>query len=79
MTSAKLWKGNKILIPTVIVKHLGVSVGGVIEFVVEKPGEVRLRIGQSALAALRGLLRQERRDPVSIAQMDAVNRKAARS
>ena len=57
--------------PKKIREHLQVAPGDRIDFVVEDNGLVVVRPARSRLKQLRGMLRNRKRKPVSLEQMDA--------
>ncbi len=62
---------GQITLPKKIREHLQVAPGDRIDFVVEDNGLVVVRPARSRLKQLRGMLRNRKRKPVSLEQMDA--------
>ena len=63
-------KGH-ITLPKQIRERLHLVAGDRIDFVVEGDGQVVVRPARSQLRQLRGMLRDRKRRPVSVDQMDA--------
>ncbi len=84
MPTATVTSKGQITIPKPIRERLKVKAGDLIDFVTDEAGRVVLQPGSSELTDLRGMLRREKRPPVSLAEMDAaiarhVTRKERRS
>ena len=58
MAIVKLDRYGRMSLPLDVRRHLKVSAGDGIQFVIDTRGEVRVRAGTSGLAALRGILRK---------------------
>lgn len=79
MAESTLTSKGQITLPKQIREHLHVAPGDRIDFVVKDNGLVVVRPTRSRLKQLRGMLRDRRRKPVSVDQMDAaVEREHAR-
>ena len=71
MASSTITRRGQITLPKQIRKHLSVSAGDRIDFVVEDNGRIIVRPARSRLRELRGMLRERNRKPLGVASMDA--------
>lgn len=70
MPSSRLSTKGQIVIPREIREHLGVRSGDRIDFVVGEDGTITLRPALLDVRELRGLLRREDAEPVSVEAMN---------
>ena len=70
MPASTLTSKGQITVPKKIRERLHVAPGDRIDFVVEENGLVVVRRARSRLRQLRGMLRDCKRKPVSLDQMD---------
>ena len=70
MPASTLTSKGQITVPKKIRERLHVAPGDRIDFVVEENGLVVVRRARSRLRQLRGMLRDRKRKPVSLDQMD---------
>lgn len=70
MPSSRLSTKGQIVIPHEIREHLGVRSGDRIDFVVGEDGTITLRPALLDVRELRGLLRREDAEPVSVEAMN---------
>ena len=71
MPASTITSKGQITLPKTIRERLQVAPGDRIDFVVEDNGLVVVRPARSRLRQLRGMLRDRKRKPVSLEQMDA--------
>ena len=71
MPASTITSKGQITLPKTIRERLQVAPGDRIDFVVEDNGLVVVRPARSRLRHLRGMLRDRKRKPVSLEQMDA--------
>ena len=71
MPASTITSTGQITLPKKIRDHLHVAPGDRIDFVVEDNGLVVVRPARSRLRRLRGMLRDRKRKPASLEQMDA--------
>jgi AbrB family looped-hinge helix DNA binding protein len=76
MPTATLTSKGQITLPRRVREHLRVQVGDTVDFVIGADGEVRVRSGDVEVSALKGLLRQPGRRPVTLDQMDEAIRRS---
>ena len=79
MALAKVDHLGRLSLPIDVRRHLNVSSGDSVQFVVDTRGEVRVRAGGSGLAALRGILRHSARRAARAGRTSTVSSKEARS
>lgn len=70
MTSSRLSTKGQIVIPSEIRRHMGLHSGDRIDFVVGDDGTVTLRPALLDVRDLRGLLRRDSAEPVSVEAMN---------
>src|SRR5436309_7006827 len=79
MARSTLTSKWQITVPKEIRQRLHITPGDRIDFVVEEDGQIVVRPARSRLRQLRGMLRDRKRKPVSVDQMDAaISRQHAR-
>lgn len=78
MPTATLTSKGQITLPKQVRNHLRVHAGDAVDFVIGPDGEIRVRAGSVDVATLRGLLHRPGRRAVSLDEMDAAIRNAAR-
>ncbi len=78
MPTATLTSKGQITLPRKVRDQLQVGTGDSVDFIIGADGDVRMRSGSADVLALRGLLHQKGRRPVSLDRMNEVIRKAAR-
>jgi len=71
MPSATVTSKGQVTIPKSIRRALDVEAGDRLDFVVEEPGCVVVRVGAADVSGLKGLLHRPGRRPVSIDEMNA--------
>jgi antitoxin PrlF len=71
MPASTITSKGQITLPKTIREKLQVSHGDRINFVVEDDGSVVVHPARSRLGQLRGMLRDPKRKPVSLEQMEA--------
>ncbi len=71
MPASIITRKGQITLPKKICDHLQVAPGDRIDFVVEDNGLVVVRPARSRIRCLRGMLRDRKRKPASLEQMDA--------
>lgn len=71
MPASTITSKGQITLPKKIRERLHVAPGDRIDFVVEENGLVVVRRARSRLKQLRGMLRNRKRKPVTVDQMDA--------
>ena len=71
MPASTITSKGQITLPKRIRERLNVAPGDRIDFVVEENGLVVVRPARSRLRQLRGMLRDRKRRPMSLGQMDA--------
>jgi antitoxin PrlF len=71
MATSTLTSKGQITLPKQIRDCLHVVAGDRIDFAVQEDGQIIVRPVRSRLKQLRGMLRDRKRKPVSLAQMDA--------
>ena len=79
MPTATLSSKGQITLPRQVRQALGVTAGDRLDFTVEASGTVRLKAAADDVRALKGLLKQPGRQPVTLQQMDqAIARRGQR-
>jgi AbrB family looped-hinge helix DNA binding protein len=78
MPTATLTSKGQITLPKAIRQRLRVHTGDAVEFVIGADGDIRVCAGSGDVSALRGLLHEPGRRPVSVERMHEIVRKAAR-
>ncbi|MBN1653729.1 MAG: type II toxin-antitoxin system PrlF family antitoxin [Deltaproteobacteria bacterium] len=77
MAEATLTSKWQMVIPKPVREHLGLHPGDRVDFLIREDGEVVVRSATADVRALKGLLRQSSRQPVSLEMMQkAVRRRA---
>lgn len=71
MPASTITSKGQITLPKQIRERLQVAPGDRIDFVIEDNGLVVVRPTRSRLKQLRGMLRNRKRKPISLEQMDA--------
>lgn len=71
MPASTITSKGQITLPKTIRERLQVAPGDRIDFVVEENGLVVVRPARSRLRQLRGMLRDRKRKPIGLEQMDA--------
>ena len=71
MAKSTITSKGQITLPKQIREHLHVVPGDRIDFVVKDSGQVVVRPARSRLKQLQGMLRNPKRKPVSVEQMEA--------
>ena len=71
MPASTITSKGQITLPKQIRERLQVAPGDRIDFVIEDNGLVVVRPTRSRLSQLRGMLRDSKRKPISLEQMDA--------
>ena len=71
MATSTITSKGQITLPKQIRERLHLVSGDRIDFVVEENGQIVVRPARSRLRQLRGMLRDRKRKPVSVVQMDA--------
>jgi len=78
MTIATLTSKGQVTLPKNIRDHLHISSGDRIDFFMDGRGEVRIKPLNKSLLALKGMLQQPGKKPVSLKQMEKAIHQGAR-
>ena len=70
MPTATITSKGQVTIPLSVRDRLGLKSGDQIDFVLESKGRVTLKSTRVPFETLRGILKNTRRKPVSVRQMD---------